>query len=124
MDPREIDTMVAKWRDRITPRDPKTAGALLNDAHHMVMLEMMSRFAHIYDQAMQLEDVPEKTRKRVLSMVLLGDPSGLEQIAAQRMEHLYQDMLMRTPPRPIYFNPYSFPFHPDEPLDLTSMGRD
>lgn len=115
---REIDGMVGQWRERMTPVSPEMRRAHLNDPWHHTMLEMMRRFAHIYDRAMELEDVPEETRQRVLSMVLLGSPDGLESLAYKRAEQLYEEAILSSPPRPVYFNPYNKPFHPDEPFKM------
>lgn len=110
-----VDDMWAAWQRRMAPKDPQMAAAQHDDALHHTMLEMMRRFAHMYDAAMRLEDVPDSTRDRVLSMVLLGSPDGLESLAYKRAERLYQEAILSAPPTPIYFSPYSFPFHPDEP---------
>lgn len=124
MDHHDIDSMVYSWRERMMPVSPQMRRAQMEDAYYQSTWEMMRRFAHMYDEAMRLEDVPEETRQRVLSMVLLGSPDGLESLALERVEHLYKEAILQAPARPIYFNPYSFPFHPDEPLDDITIGRD
>lgn len=105
MDPHRIDSMWGQWRQRMEPQDEAMREAQLKDPWHHTMIEMMRRFAHMYDEAMRLEDVPEETRRRVLSMVLLGSPDGLESLAYVRTKQLYHDALMHVPPRPIYFGP-------------------
>lgn len=105
MDPHRIDAMVGQWRDRMTPVDDEMRRAQLNDPWNHTMWEMMRRFAHFYDEAMRMEDVPEDVRRRVLSMVLLGSPDGLESLALANAQRLYKEALLQLPPRPIYFGP-------------------
>ena len=105
MDHHQIDSMWGQWRNRMEPKDEAMRRAQFDDPWHHTMLEMMRRFAHMYDEAMQLEDVPEKTRQRVLSMILLGAPDGLESLAYVRAAKLYEEALLQLPPRPIYFGP-------------------
>jgi hypothetical protein len=103
MDHQGIDNMVSAWRKRLEPLDPVLRRAQMDDPWHHTMLEMMRRYAHMYDEAMHLEDVPEATRQRVLSMVLLGGPDGLESLAYVRAKELYTEAVMKLPPEPVYF---------------------
>lgn len=86
----EIDRMVGEWRHRMMPADPQLRQQTLSDPYHAAMQEHLRRMAHHYDEAMRLEGISSETRERVLSMVLLGDPSGLENLAAHRVEQLYK----------------------------------
>jgi hypothetical protein len=110
----DIDEMWGNWQNQIAPIDPRLQHAQYNDPWHVAQLEMVRRMAHQYDAAMELEDVPEVTRRRVLSMVLLGSPDGLDALHRQMLTKELYEAINLQPPRPIYFNPYSFPFHPDE----------
>lgn len=94
-----IDRTVGEWRRRMAPQDPQIRGAILNDPYQAAHLEHIRRMAHVYDQAMRLAGIDYETRRRVLSMVLLGDPSGLENLAALRVEKLYKDALLGMPVR-------------------------
>lgn len=107
MRPENIDAMVGKWRERMTPQSEELRRAQLNDPWHHMMLEMMRRFAHIYDEAMRLEDIPEETRQRVLSIVLLGAPDGLESLAYVRAQSLYEQAILQLPPTPFTFVPFN-----------------
>lgn len=111
-----VDEIVGEWRRRMAPPDDALARAISNDPYHQATLEIIRRTCRHFDRAMELEEIPEETRRRVLSIVMLGDPSGLDDLEARRIEKLYESMLLNSPPRPIYFNPYSIPFHPDEPF--------
>lgn len=83
-------------------------------------LEIIRRLCVAFEDAMRLEGVPRETRDRVRSTVLLGDPEGIEDLHRRELEML-QSVILSAPPREIYFNPYSFPFHPDEPLNLPPL---
>jgi hypothetical protein len=93
----DIDEMWGNWQNRIAPIDPRLQHAQYNDPWHVAQLEMVRRMAHQYDAAMELEDVPEATRRRVLSMVLLGSPDGLDTLARHHAQELYREALDKIP---------------------------
>lgn len=97
MNRHKIDEMWGTWQTRMTPIDARLKQAQYNDPWHTAQLELVRRFAHFYEQAMELEGIPEETRRRVLSMVLLGSPDGLDIMARQHIEQLYKDALDKVP---------------------------
>lgn len=93
MDHDEIDSMWAEWAQRMTPQSEELRFAQMNDSWHHAHMELMRRYAHIYEEAMCLEGISDESRKRVLSMVLLGSPDGTDALARQRLQDLYKDAL-------------------------------
>lgn len=98
----DIDEMWGTWQARMAPVDPRLQQAQYDDPWHTAQMEMVRRAAHHYQEAMELEGVPEETRRRVLSMVLLGSPDGLDILARQRLEQLYKDALAKMPPMQVF----------------------
>lgn len=101
----EVDRMITEWRRRIVSPDSLLRMATGNDPQLAATLEHLRRMAHHYDKAMELEGIDADKRHRVLSMVLLGDPSGLEAMERYRVEQLYKEALMHAAPAPINLNP-------------------
>lgn len=99
-----VDRMVSEWRSRVEPTDPGLRQSMHNDAWHAAALEHIRRLCHFYDRAMELEGIDADTRRRVLSMVLLGDPSGLEALERQRIESLLATASQYTT-RPFEWSP-------------------
>lgn len=108
----QVDRIVGTWRKRMVSPDPQISGAIRDDPCQAAYLEHIRRTCHMYEEAMRLEDIPESTRERVLSMVLLGDPSGLENLAALRNEQLLKTAMQYLTPSPIFL-----------PADLPPFGR-
>lgn len=103
MNRHDIDEMWANWQVRMTPTDPRLKQAQWEDPWYTAQMEMVRRAAHHYQEAMELEGVPEETRRRVLSMVLLGSPDGLDILARQHLEQLYKDALSsKLPPIQVF----------------------
>lgn len=114
----DVDRAWGEWAERNQPASPELRAQQANDPWHHAQLEVIRRAAHFFEDAMRYEDIDPGTRRRVLNRVLYGDPTGLEDVRRKEMELLYESVIFQSPPRPIYFNPYSFPFHPDEPFKI------
>ena len=101
----EVDQMVTDWRRRMIPQESLVRMATGNDPHLAATLEHLRRMAHHYDKAMEVLGIDTETRRKVLSIVLLGDPSGLEAIERHRVEQLMERAAMLASPAPINLNP-------------------
>lgn len=93
-----VDQVVAEWRKRMEPQSPELKQAAHSDAFHHAQLEIIRRTCHMYDRAMELEGIDAEKRRRILSFVLLGDPSGLEMLESQRIEQMCKQMLEYSTP--------------------------
>lgn len=114
----DIDRAWGEWVGRNRPASPELRLQQANDPWQHAQLEVIRRMTQVYEDAMRFEDIEPKTRRRVLNRVLYGDPTGLEDVYRKEMELMLESAIFQSPPRPIYFNPYSFPFHPDEPFKV------
>jgi hypothetical protein len=114
----DVERAWGEWVGRNRPATPELRAQQDRDPWHRAQLEVIRSMTQVYEDAMRYEDIDHRVRRRVLNRVLYGDPTGLEDIHRKELELLLESAILRTPPRPIYFNPYSFPFHPDEPFKM------
>lgn len=76
--------------------DQSLAADFATDAWGHAQLEIIRRMCIAFEDAMRLEDVPRKTRDRVRSTVLLGDPDGIEDLHRHHMEQLAKTIMQEV----------------------------
>lgn len=74
--------------DRYLDQNAEVRRAYLNDPVQHAQVELQRQVLDAADRAMAREGVPESARNRVVNRIVWGDPEGLVDVHAQRMDQV------------------------------------